>query len=140
MTMDRDTPVEVKPVAGHIGAEITGVDLAGDLDDTVIAGIRAAVLRWKVVFFRGQRLDHSSHVAFARRFGEPVRLGKRGSASPPDFPEVETTADRLELGGRYGMDHDEWAQQAQDGPPGHGVGHEASLLVGYGHEEANRGG
>ncbi|MEV8532437.1 TauD/TfdA family dioxygenase [Streptomyces sp. NPDC051211] len=114
MTTDKDevTKVEVHPVAGHIGAEITGVDLAEDLhDDAVVAEIRAAVLRWKVVFFRGQRLDHTGHVAFARRFGDPVTLRSRGSASPPDHPQVETTADRLELGGRYGMDHAEWLER-----------------------------
>ncbi|MFG3169088.1 TauD/TfdA dioxygenase family protein [Streptomyces sp. NPDC048200] len=108
---DQVTHLEVKPAAGHIGAEITGVDLAEELPDEVVAAIRAAVLRWKVVFFRGQRLDHTTQVAFARRFGEPVRLRSRGSASPKDFPEVETTADRLELGGRYGMDHEEWLRR-----------------------------
>ncbi|MFG2439377.1 TauD/TfdA dioxygenase family protein [Streptomyces sp. NPDC048508] len=108
---DQVTRLEVKPAAGHIGAEITGVDLAEELPDEVVAAIRAAVLRWKVVFFRGQRLDHTTQVAFARRFGEPVRLRSRGSASPKDFPEVETTADRLELGGRYGMDHEEWLRR-----------------------------
>ncbi|MER5881385.1 TauD/TfdA family dioxygenase [Streptomyces sp. NPDC001910] len=108
---DQVTRLEVKPAAGHIGAEITGVDLAEELPDEVVAAIRAAVLRWKVVFFRGQRLDHTTQVAFARRFGEPVRLRSRGSASPKDFPEVETTADRLELGGRFGMDHEEWLRR-----------------------------
>ncbi|QES51697.1 taurine dioxygenase [Streptomyces venezuelae] len=102
----------VHPVAGHIGAEITGVDLAHDLgEDAVVAEIRAAVQRWKVVFFRDQRLDHAAHVACARRFGTPVTLGSRGSASPGDHPEVETTADRLELGGRYGMEHAEWLER-----------------------------
>ena len=109
--VERTAGIEVQPVAGHIGAEITGVDLAGDLDDAVVAAIRAAVLRWKVVFFCGQRLDHAGHVEFARRFGEPVLLRKRGSASPPEFPEVETTADRLELGGKFGMEHEEWLQR-----------------------------
>ncbi|MFD5543532.1 TauD/TfdA family dioxygenase, partial [Streptomyces sp. NPDC127079] len=47
--------VAVRPVAGHIGAEITGVDLTDDLDETVVAVIQEAVLRWKVVFFRDQR-------------------------------------------------------------------------------------
>ncbi|MEU2369314.1 TauD/TfdA family dioxygenase [Streptomyces pseudogriseolus] len=103
--------VEVRPAAGHIGADVTGVDLAGDLDEGTVAAIRQAVLRWKVVFFRGQRIDHAAHVALARRFGEPVVLPRRGSASPADFPEIETTADRLELGGRYGMDHDEWLRR-----------------------------
>ncbi|MGW4567352.1 TauD/TfdA dioxygenase family protein [Streptomyces sp. NPDC004561] len=119
MTTDRaaaDRPervagVEVRPVAGHIGAEITGADLAGPLDDAVVALIRRSVLRWKVVFFRDQRLDHAGHIAFARRFGEPVVLGRRGSASPAGFPEVETTADRLDLGGRFGMGHEEWLQR-----------------------------
>ncbi|MFF3420972.1 TauD/TfdA dioxygenase family protein [Streptomyces sp. NPDC002698] len=108
---DQVTCLEVRPAAGHIGAEITGVDLAEPLTDEVVAAIRAAVLRWKVLFFRGQRLDHAAHVAFARRFGTPVRLRSRGSASPVEFPEIETTADRLELGGRYGMDHEEWLRR-----------------------------
>ncbi|MFI9797561.1 TauD/TfdA dioxygenase family protein [Streptomyces sp. NPDC052302] len=107
----RAAGIEVKPVAGHIGADITGVDLAGELDDGQVSAIRAAMLRWKVVFFRDQRLDHAAHVALARRFGEPVVLRRRGSASPEKFPEVETTADRLELGGRFGMEHDEWLRR-----------------------------
>ncbi|GAA0909921.1 TauD/TfdA dioxygenase family protein [Pseudonocardia zijingensis] len=112
MTTDRAaTQIGVEPVAGHIGAEITGVDLAEELHDDQVAAIRAAVLRWKVVFFRGQRLEHAGQVAFARRFGQPVVLPRRGSASPAGFPEIETTADRLELGGRYGMEHDEWLQR-----------------------------
>jgi taurine dioxygenase len=103
--------VEVRPVAGHIGAEISGVDLAAGLDAGAVAVVRAAVLRWKVVFFRGQTLDHAGHVAFARLFGEPVVPGRRGGASPRDWPEIETTADRLELGGRFGMEHDEWLRR-----------------------------
>ncbi|MBQ0826984.1 TauD/TfdA dioxygenase family protein [Streptomyces tagetis] len=107
----RAAGIEVKPVAGHIGAEIEGVDLAAGLSEAQVAAVRAAVLRWKVVFFRGQHLDHAGHVAFARCFGEPVLLPRRGKASPPGVPEIETTADRLELGGRYGMDHEEWLRR-----------------------------
>ena len=63
--------IEVEPLTATIGAEIGGVDLADDLDDAVIAELRAALLEWKVLFFRDQlRLDRSSHVAFGRRFGE----------------------------------------------------------------------
>lgn len=103
--------VEVRPVAGYIGAEMHGVDLAGPLADGVVAEIRAALLRWKVVFFREQELDHAGHVAFVRRFGEPITLRSRGSASPAEFPQVETTADRLELAGRHGMSHTEWLER-----------------------------
>ncbi|WP_329406458.1 TauD/TfdA family dioxygenase [Streptomyces sp. NBC_00704] len=107
----RAAGMRVMPVAGHIGAEIDGVDLAAGLDDAQVAVVRGAVRRWKVVFFRGQRLDHAGHVAFARLFGEPVVLRSRGGASPPDVPEIETTADRLELGGRFGMEHEEWLRR-----------------------------
>ena len=54
-----------------IGAEIGGVDLAENLSAETIAEIRAALLEWKVVFFRDQhRLDRDRHVAFGRAFGE----------------------------------------------------------------------
>ncbi|NYV78286.1 TauD/TfdA family dioxygenase, partial [Streptomyces sp. UH6] len=52
--------LEITPVAGHIGAEVGGVDLAGDLPQATVTAIRAALLRWKVLFFRGQRLDHAA--------------------------------------------------------------------------------
>lgn len=62
--------VEVRPLSGHIGAEITGVDLAGALTDDEVAAVRAALLRWKVVFFRGQQLTPAAQVAVGRRFGD----------------------------------------------------------------------
>ncbi|MBZ4217707.1 TauD/TfdA dioxygenase family protein, partial [Klebsiella aerogenes] len=51
-----------------IGAEIHGVDLANP-DAAMVAGIRAALLRHKGVFFRGQTLTAQQHIAFARWFG-----------------------------------------------------------------------
>lgn len=63
--------LEVEPMTATIGAEVSGVDLADDLDEAVIEEIRAALLRWKVVFFRDQfGLDRTRHVAFGRRFGD----------------------------------------------------------------------
>jgi alpha-ketoglutarate-dependent sulfate ester dioxygenase len=62
--------LDVQPLSAFTGAEIRGVDLAADLDDQTVAEIRAALLRWKVVFFRDQRLDHEGQLAFATRFGE----------------------------------------------------------------------
>lgn len=101
----------MRPASGYIGADIHGVDLAGPLDDGTVAGIHAALLRWKVVFFRGQKLDHTGQIAFARRFGEPIRLRSRGSVSPAGHPEIETTADRQELGRKHGMDQAEWLER-----------------------------
>lgn len=62
--------VLVKPVAGHIGAEIHGVDLKAPVSDGAIAQIRQALLKWKVVFFRNQHINHAQQVAFTSRFGE----------------------------------------------------------------------
>ena len=53
-----------------IGAEISGVELADDLPEAVIAELRQALLDYKVLFFRDQPLTAAQHVAFARRFGE----------------------------------------------------------------------
>ena len=64
--------IEIRPTCIHIGAEIFGVDLAEDLSQATVAAIREALLRWKVVFFRDQALDHASHVRLARRFGSPT--------------------------------------------------------------------
>lgn len=64
--------IEVKPLAVHIGAEISGVDLRRPLASDAVAAIRAALLQWKVVFFRGQVLNHLQHVDFARQFGDPT--------------------------------------------------------------------
>ena len=65
--------IEVEPVAGALGAEVAGVDLAGDLSDETVAEIRAAWLEHLVLFFRGQeRLGPDAFMAFARRIGEPV--------------------------------------------------------------------
>ena len=64
------TEITVQPMTVHIGAEIGGVDLRQSLSDKQIAEIRDALLKWKVIFFRDQDLDHAQHIGFARRFGE----------------------------------------------------------------------
>ncbi|MGC0417202.1 alpha-ketoglutarate-dependent taurine dioxygenase [Embleya sp. AB8] len=98
----------VRPMATRIGAEISGVDLSDPLDDEVADAIWSAVLRWKVVFFREQHLDHAGHVALARRFGAPILSPSRGDASPAAFPQVQSMVDRLELAERYGQDRAQW--------------------------------
>jgi len=62
--------IDIQPVTGRIGAVLSGVDLRNNLSAAVVADIRAALVRHKVIFFRGQQLDAQSQVAFAKRFGE----------------------------------------------------------------------
>jgi taurine dioxygenase len=61
--------LEVRRVAGALGAEIHGVDLAAVQSDVTIAGIRALLLEYGVIFFRGQTLDDAKLKSFASRFG-----------------------------------------------------------------------
>jgi len=64
--------IAVVPIAGALGAEITGVDLTGDLPDETIAEIRRAWLEHLVVFFPDQELGPGAFLTFAKRIGEPV--------------------------------------------------------------------
>jgi taurine dioxygenase len=61
--------IEVKPIAGALGAEIGRVDL-GRLDDETFKEIKAAWLQHLVVFFRDQNITPEQQLAFAKRFGE----------------------------------------------------------------------
>ena len=60
--------IEARPLAAAMGAEIAGVDLAA-LADAAFEEIRGALFRHKMIYFRGQPLDHSGHEAFSARFG-----------------------------------------------------------------------
>jgi taurine dioxygenase len=61
--------ITVTPIAGALGAEIGGVDLANPTDEEV-AEIRAAWLQHLVVFFRDQPISDDAFVAFAKRIGD----------------------------------------------------------------------
>ena len=69
-SVPRHQRIGVAPSTIRIGAEISGVDLAEDLSDDVIEEVRLALAKHQVIFFRDQHLDHESHKAFGRRFGE----------------------------------------------------------------------
>src|SRR5215470_14695020 len=68
-----DAALDVRPITPAIGAEIYGVQLSGDLPAATVTAIRDALLRHRVVFFRGQgHLDEAGHQAFARLLGPLV--------------------------------------------------------------------
>jgi len=68
--MPTTTRLEIEPIAGALGAEISGVDLGAELDETTIKDIRQALLDHCVIFFRDQDFDAEQHKRLARRFGE----------------------------------------------------------------------
>lgn len=91
--MSQNTPsstLEIRPVAGHIGADITGIDLRQPLNDEQTATIRAALLKYKVVFFRGQDIDHGQQVDFTSRFGEVTYAHPHEDEPVDGFPQLLT--------------------------------------------------
>jgi alpha-ketoglutarate-dependent taurine dioxygenase len=84
-------PVEVVPLTLHIGAEIRGLDLSQPLSAEQIKEVRDAFLKWKVIFFRGQQLDHAQHIAMTRQFGEPT-IGHAVYGNVEGYPEVYSVA------------------------------------------------
>ena len=78
--------LDVHPIAGAIGAEISGVDAAKELDAETVAAIRQAWLEHLVVFFRDQALTPTQFLAFGRRFGEPIEYPF--VTGLPETPEV----------------------------------------------------
>ena len=77
--------ITIRPIAGVIGAEISGVDLSR-LSDELIAEIRAAWLQHLVVFFREQPLSKADFLAFAKAIGEPGLYPFLPSLE--NFPEI----------------------------------------------------
>ncbi len=61
--------LDIVPLQPTIGAEIHGIDLREPLTDVLRDEIKQTILKYKVVFFRDQSLDHHQHAAFARNFG-----------------------------------------------------------------------
>lgn len=93
--------LDIHPVAGRIGAEIRGVTLSGDLDAATVEAIQAALVKHKVIFFRGQgQLDDQGQEAFAKLLGEPV--------AHPTVPVQEGTSYLLELDGAQGRRANSW--------------------------------
>jgi alpha-ketoglutarate-dependent taurine dioxygenase len=85
---DTELGIDVRPMSGHIGAEILGVDLSQPLDAATVAEIRATFLRWKVVFFRDQHITQAQHIAFGRLFGEVTPAHPTLPAAFPEYPEI----------------------------------------------------
>jgi taurine dioxygenase len=63
--------IEVQPVTGGIGAEISGVDISQVLAEETVADIRQVLLDHLVIFFRDQEITPKQQLAFVSRFGEP---------------------------------------------------------------------
>ncbi|MEL0324478.1 MAG: TauD/TfdA family dioxygenase [Rhodospirillales bacterium] len=57
----------------------------------IAEAVNAALIKWKVIFFKGQNLSHAGQVSFARSMGEPT-IGHAVFGHDPDYPEIYSVA------------------------------------------------
>jgi taurine dioxygenase len=80
------TTLTARPIAGSLGAELHGLDLA-NLDDAGYEQLRDALRRHMVVFLPDQHLTPEQHIALGRRFGE-IEIHPFIQKLDEDHPEI----------------------------------------------------
>ena len=97
--------IGIHPIAGALGAELSGVDLA-KVDDATMAAIRQAWLEHLVIFFRDQDLSPAQFLAFARRLGDPIEYPfvKGLDEHPEIIPVLKLAHETVNFGGIWHSD------------------------------------
>lgn len=119
--------IDVIESGSALGAEIGGVDLSGTLAPDEVAQIRAAWLKYSVIYFRGQTLSDDDLVRFSAHFGKLEKspaseLAEKGGSSAPSYPEIWVISNVVEDGkpiGSLGSGEAEWHTDMSyvDDPP-----------------------
>ncbi len=97
--------MEIRRIAGALGAEIHGVGLAR-LSPEEILFLRKAWLEHLVLFFHDQPLTSEAYMAFARRIGTPIEYPfVKGIAGFPEIIEVKKLEhEKVNFGGIWHSD------------------------------------
>ncbi len=96
---------DVARCSATLGGEVSGLSLADDLPEPVLADLRRALADYKVLFFRDQPMTATRHVAFGRRFGD-LEVHPFLPANG-EIPEVVRFAKSADVGGyENGWHHD----------------------------------
>jgi taurine dioxygenase len=104
----RSNSLKSQPLQPTIGAEISGIDLRSPLSTELRDEIKAAVLDYKVVFFRDQQLNRDQQVAFAKQFG-PIYTPPYAAAKPiQGVPGLHLIAATKELNERLAAQKNEF--------------------------------
>lgn len=76
----------LKPIAGSLGAEISGIDLQQEIAEGLAAELRRAFMRYHVLCIRDQQLTMDDYRRFARVFGpfsgNPIHVAM------PGYPDI----------------------------------------------------
>ena len=105
--------LKIRNFEAPLGAEIIGVDCAGDLTDGAIGEIEKAWHGNLVVLFRAQKLGDERLMTFSRRFGAlemapPNPTGRPWIAEHPEINVVTNIRVDGELSGNAGAEEMSW--------------------------------
>jgi taurine dioxygenase len=78
----------ISPITPNIGAEISDIDISGNLSDEQEKKIYKVFCQYGVIFFRDQHLSPQQQIKIARIFGEPEPSSHPKFSSFEDAPEV----------------------------------------------------
>ena len=98
--------IDVHPVSGALGTEISGVDISLPLDVEVVSEIRKALLNHLVIFFQNQHITPQQQLRFAKNFGVPIEYPQlKGLPECPLVTEViKLEHEKLNFGGVWHSD------------------------------------
>jgi taurine dioxygenase len=80
-----------------LGAEVLGVDLGQPLAAETVGQLRAGLLRYHVLLFRGQAIDDPAHIRFSRHFGQ-LEIFPEADQRSSRYPEIFRVANTDEAG------------------------------------------
>jgi len=93
--------IDVKPIAGALGAEVFGIDLSKPLSNAQADEVHQAYLDNLVLIFRNQQLDEDRLIKVASMFGVPndYPFAKGLEGHPKITPLIKNPEDRANFGG-----------------------------------------
>ena len=103
----RSNAIDIRPVSGAVGAEITGIDLSEPLAVSDRTIIQQTLADRGVVFFRDQTLTPEQHIALASQFGA-ININ-RFFAHAEGYPQIALVVKEphqtRNIGGGWHTDH-----------------------------------
>lgn len=105
--MTADNSINIAPVAGGLGAELTGFDLREELSRAQLKTIKQAYSDYGVIFFRDQDLTPEQHLRFAEYWGD-ININRFFKAVD-DYPMIALVSKEpeqtLNIGSSWHTDH-----------------------------------
>jgi taurine dioxygenase len=123
--------MQVRPLSGALGAEITGVDLSKPFDTAQSDAVRRVFREHLVLLFRGQSIQPADQITFTTIFGPVEGHPLQSRRGLDDHPEVLVLENKLQTPGAR---NDFWHSDISfaEKPPACSVLHGRTITEGYG--------